>query len=363
VLIGAINLKSQSHQNMPNNSQEPIFFFAFANDKQDNARYLRSLTKEAKAIHQILTEAEKQGFCQVIIKENVGIEDIFNTFQDERYRNKITVFHYGGHADSYELLLENQEGENQKAYTEGLNSFLSKQENLLLVFLNGCCTHEQAQNLTSKNISLVIGTSKEVNDEIATKFAMRFYKGLAAMTSIGKSFEEAVDFIKTEMGGGITRGLYRKELAQIPVNEFPWKIYYQDSQSKYLTYKLEKPILKSMKEEISNLLKSYIKNNKSDNTLLPIYKAVEKEFLKGMEPEMVWNSWEKNPQKFQERFEAVLTELLKNQPFYTVISTLLKNYEKEKTNQTITSINNASTIVGDNNINMQGSGNYIYINQ
>jgi hypothetical protein len=357
VLIGAINLKPQNHQNMSNNSQAPIFFFAFANDKQDNARYLRSLTKEAKAIHQILTEAEKQELCQVIIKENAGVEDIFNTFQDERYKNRITAFHYGGHADSYQLLLENNEGKNQKAYTEGLNSFLSKQENLLLVFLNGCCTYEQAQSLISKNIPLVIGTSKEINDEIATKFAMRFYRAFANLENIERSFEEAIDFIKTEIGNSITRGLYRKDLAQIPANEFPWKIYYQDSQRKFLTYKLENPIIKSLKEEISSLLESYIKSNKSDNTLLPIYRVVETEFLADMESEMVWNSWEKNPQRFQGKFEVILAELLKNQTFYTAISTLLKNHEKEKTNQIAISTSNTSTILGNNNINIQGNGN------
>ncbi|GAB4115710.1 MAG: hypothetical protein OHK0057_26780 [Thermoflexibacter sp.] len=84
----------------------PVIFLAFANDKVDNARYLRNIPAEHNGIRKALQEAEKQGLCEIVERSNASIEQIIDVFQDSRYRYRIAIFHFGGHADGYQLLLE-----------------------------------------------------------------------------------------------------------------------------------------------------------------------------------------------------------------------------------------------------------------
>jgi hypothetical protein len=83
---------------------KPLIFLAFANDKVDNARYLRNLPLELDGIRKALQPAVREGLCEVIERANVTIEQIFDVFQT--YKDRIAIFHYGGHADGYQLLLE-----------------------------------------------------------------------------------------------------------------------------------------------------------------------------------------------------------------------------------------------------------------
>ena len=47
-------------------------------------------------------------------------DDILGTFQDERYRGRVAIFHYAGHAESYELLLQGANGKPAVADAGGL---------------------------------------------------------------------------------------------------------------------------------------------------------------------------------------------------------------------------------------------------
>jgi len=53
-----------------------------------------------------LEPAEQAGLCEVVVRKNCKAGDIFKVFQDPKYRNRIAIFHYGGHANGYQLLLE-----------------------------------------------------------------------------------------------------------------------------------------------------------------------------------------------------------------------------------------------------------------
>jgi hypothetical protein len=96
---------------MPDESVKPIIFLAFANDRDDRARYLRNLAEEARRLREALAPAERAGLCQVVVRQNATVREIFDVFQDAQTRNRVAVFHYGGHADSYRLLFEDAAGE------------------------------------------------------------------------------------------------------------------------------------------------------------------------------------------------------------------------------------------------------------
>lgn len=47
----------------------------------------------------------------MVVRTNCTAEDIFKVFQDPQYRKRITIFHNGGHANGYQLLLESASGQ------------------------------------------------------------------------------------------------------------------------------------------------------------------------------------------------------------------------------------------------------------
>jgi hypothetical protein len=60
----------------------PVIFLTFANDKIDDALYLRNLPKELHGIRMALDKAAKEGLCEVVERTAATVDDIFNTFQD-----------------------------------------------------------------------------------------------------------------------------------------------------------------------------------------------------------------------------------------------------------------------------------------
>ncbi|TAE48905.1 MAG: CHAT domain-containing protein, partial [Bacteroidetes bacterium] len=160
-------------------SDRPVIFLAFANDQEDRSKYLRGLAAELRGIRQALLPARQAGAVEVIERANATLADILDVFQDPDYAGRIRIFHYGGHAESYQLLLESDQNSVQVAHAEGFNAFLANQSGLQVVFLNGCSSRSQALDLRAAGIPAVIGTSRAIQDDIATRFAVRFYKGLA----------------------------------------------------------------------------------------------------------------------------------------------------------------------------------------
>jgi WD40 repeat protein len=205
---------------------KPIIFFAFANDKVDEAAYLRNLSAEMHGVRKALGEAVRNGLCEVIERTSATISDIIDVFQDPVYGSRIAIFHYGGHADGFRLLLESETGGNAAAHKEGLVPLLSRQLGLKLVFLNGCSSEAQTNDMLEAGISAVIGTSASINDELATRLAVRFYSGLAKGSGIEKSWSDAVDEVKMATGSGNTRALnWTGKVEQ--TDRFPWVIRFR----------------------------------------------------------------------------------------------------------------------------------------
>ncbi len=202
---------------------KPVIFLTFANDKVDDAKYLRNLPLELHSIREALKPAVSTGLCEVVERTAATIGDIFDVFQDPRYRDRIAIFHYGGHAGGKQLLLETLEGGYGFSNSEGLAPFFARQKGLQLVFFNGCASGPQAQEMIDAGIPLVVGTITEINDEVATNLSTRFYHGLAGGDTLEQAWLKATDEIKTKHGGikgGASRGILRRD----DVREFPWNL-------------------------------------------------------------------------------------------------------------------------------------------
>ena len=203
----------------------PVIFLTFANDKVDDALYLRNLPKELHGIRTALDKAAKEGLCEVVERTAATVEDIFNTFQEPKYQGRIAVFHYGGHASGSQLMLETLDGGHGQSYSDGLVPFLAKQKGLQLVFFNGCSSQEQAMDLSEAGVPAVIGTATAIKDEIATELSGRFYNGLASGLSINESWLGALDIVKTKNSTKKKKGL---KLRRDKGSDFPWRILYRD---------------------------------------------------------------------------------------------------------------------------------------
>jgi WD40 repeat protein len=207
--------------------QKPVIFLAFANDRVHHDTYLRNLQEELRGIRNALDKAKQAELCEVVERSNATIDDIMNVFQDETYRDRIAIFHYGGHADCYKLLLETYGGARSYAYKEGLVSFFARQNGLKLIFLNACSTEQHALELKQAGITAVIGTSQLIDDKVATKLAIRFYNGIANGFPLERSWREAEDYIKIQYGSFNFTAMYHWEYQQKHPDRFPWDIHFK----------------------------------------------------------------------------------------------------------------------------------------
>lgn len=193
----------------------PILNFAFANNDRQP---LTNLSQESDSIVQLLASFEQKG--QIILhREQQATIDNVSDFLT-RNNNPMTLFHYGGHADSENLFLQGA-----TAQAKGIAYQLAQQKSLKLVFLNGCSTRQQVQSLLDLGIAAVIATAVPVNDKSATVFAIDFYTAIAANHSIEVAFEKAAAIVmtKTDRHPRIYRGLGR-----VKGPKLPWGLYTLD---------------------------------------------------------------------------------------------------------------------------------------
>lgn len=218
---------------MPDNiTNKPVIFLAFANDRDDRVNYLRNLPEEARQIREPLQRARRDGLCEIVELANATADDIFRVFQDPEYRDRIAVFHYGGHANGYALLLESASGSPHAADAGGFAAFLGQQRGLDLVFLNGCSTQQQVQGLLDANVSAVIATSRAIEDQVAMQFSRQFYQGLAGGASLRTAYSEAEAAVQMSKGGN-TRALYfgdadKQDSDGKGTDRWPWDLTLRD---------------------------------------------------------------------------------------------------------------------------------------
>lgn len=202
-------------------SEGPVILAAFANDHSDQARFLRNLSTEAQRIQKVLEPAAE--LCPLVLLPGAKLEDILDAFQ--KYRDRIVVFHYAGHANGFQLLLESASGGVHRIGAKGLASFLGQQQGLQLVFLNGCSTERQAEDLLAAGVGCVIATTQAIDDAVATDFSARFYKGIVTGAPLQAAYSEAVGAAQAFSGGSIDRllvPLEGEEEVSHETGRWPW---------------------------------------------------------------------------------------------------------------------------------------------
>ena len=224
---------------------KPVILLAFANETPDDDQYLRNLRIELNQLKKVLRKAEDVGLCEVEIITNATLDEIFEAFLDSRFRNRIAVFHFAGHATSYKLLLETKIGEAKFAHAEGLVPFIASQKSLQLVFLNGCYSFQQGQALRKYGVPAVIGTVQEIDDNLAANLAEQFYKGLAEGLTIEYAWKTSTLKTQSEIGTEDlskyfsqnqinSRGLVVNALR----NQFPWELKYKPGKEEVRNWNL-----------------------------------------------------------------------------------------------------------------------------
>ncbi len=207
---------------MPNSSK-PIIFLAFSNDEH---RPLSALAVERTALLRVLQPLVDQDLCELIVEAAATLEDIFRVFSHQKNRHRIAVFHYAGHADGNGLHTIHTSGGNQTAHASGLAKFFGMQQNLKLVFLNGCSTKQQVALLQSQNIPNIIATSQSIDDKVAKMMAEKFYATFAQSEDIRGAFKVAQAFVEAERGTGNYRRTSPDRLEEEDV--LPWKAYFKE---------------------------------------------------------------------------------------------------------------------------------------
>jgi hypothetical protein len=164
----------------------PVILLAFANE-HESGRYLARLSQEQKLLWASVNKAEK--LCKPELVINATLDDIDGVF--EKYKERVAIFHYGGHANENCLLLTSSSENARETDLRGLLGFWGRKGGLRLVFLNGCSTQPQVDDLLQAGVSAVIATARPINDGTACGLADRFYGKLVAGFSIRNAFELA----------------------------------------------------------------------------------------------------------------------------------------------------------------------------
>ena len=200
---------------------KPVILIAFAEYSRQSNSFLRELGREQLGIKNALDEAVEKGLCEYEIIPDANVHEIMKAVQ--KHGERLVAFHFAGHADGYQLMIEGQgEEDSSNIHAEGFGRFLAATApNLKLVFLNACATLGQVDDFLGQGIPLVVATSQAIEDRIARQFSVHFYTRLAKGSTIRtayESFEHLHAMQKTPL-----RSLYL--LGQENLDAFPWEIH------------------------------------------------------------------------------------------------------------------------------------------
>lgn len=220
---------------MTQNPEKPVVFLAFANAKEEG--YLSQLKKESALLYDLFSPLNRSGQLEILREESLEHGELAKRLS--QYKERLTVLHYGGHANSQSLSFEDGPGN-----VEGIAMMLKLQTNLKLVFLNGCSTQEQAKPFLEAGVPVVIATTRSVSDKDATFFAEHFYHALINEHGLREAFIVASGALKARTSEKLSapevvtfRGIGKRE-PKLP--EMPWRMYVQSDNERALLWKLTK---------------------------------------------------------------------------------------------------------------------------
>jgi hypothetical protein len=212
----------------------PVVFLAFSNDAD---AHLELLKAESKGVFGALRDLDRQDFVKVHREESADVDELFEALLT--FKDRIAIFHYGGHADAGTLRLEGGAG-----HAGGIAGLLGEQANLKLVFLNGCATRPQVDRLLAAGVKAIIATSVPIRDDKASEFAARFYQALASRRTIGQAFGLAQDLLKTRYGDVREIGVVKLrgvDMGESPDagDAIPWGLFVKEEhQDEVMSWKL-----------------------------------------------------------------------------------------------------------------------------
>ncbi len=156
-------------------------FLAFANSDTET---LQTLRQEDEAVYEVLSPLALKG--HILIHRDSKATTSSVSHHLAQYRESVRIFLYSGHAGRDKLVMEDQE-----ANATGIAHLLGQCPRLRLVFLNGCSTKGQVEELLAKNVPAVLATSAPIDDMKAMEFSRRFFTALRDQNSIRVAFELA----------------------------------------------------------------------------------------------------------------------------------------------------------------------------
>jgi hypothetical protein len=203
----------------------PTVFTAFANPKGD----LKSLSEEQNKIKDALQGLMAKGEINHADRGEMDKKQFFDYLST--WENRISLFHYAGHADENGLALQDIHAKFDPLADELL---LRNKASLCVVVLNGCSTQAHVKGLLDKGVKAVIATSSPVGDTAATEFAIRFYENLANGDTLRVAYESAANLVKVGRSerrfrhwGEILRDTGFEDMTS---DEFPWGLYISDDE-------------------------------------------------------------------------------------------------------------------------------------
>lgn len=153
--------------------ERPIILTVFSNVEEPHI--LTRLKDERREVFQIVNDRRVNKFFEHMDLPVQGAQDLLKYIQD--YRDRIAVFHYAGHAEKAQALLE-EEKVFMKGVAEMFRSEEHKKSALKLVVLNGCATFDMTEPFFEAGAKAVIATNARIQDVAAKHFAVSFYSKL-----------------------------------------------------------------------------------------------------------------------------------------------------------------------------------------
>ncbi|MCH8045113.1 MAG: CHAT domain-containing protein [Planctomycetes bacterium] len=146
------------------------------------------LSNEVKQIKQALERSRNRENWTIETNEAVTVDDLRRALLDFRP----AVVHFSGHGGGIGgLAFEDDKGETHAAQTEPLTKLVHHfKDSLKCVVLNACYSEVQATEIRQQ-IDYVVGMSRGIDDESATKFAVAFYDAVFAETTFRQAFDLA----------------------------------------------------------------------------------------------------------------------------------------------------------------------------
>ena len=183
---------------------KPVAVIVQAQTKQK----LQFLNEEVDEISHLL----KQSGYEVKVITTPSVAKLKKVFTNEKYRDRIAIFHYAGHAQNANVVLKGE----KPAYFDGLAGFLEQQKAMRMIFLNGCSSdgYENYIGSNAKNIFFLFSNC-DIADFQAKEFAVRFYRFLATGADCGRAFREAR--ASFALGDQSPRRLDSKKLKLFPI--------------------------------------------------------------------------------------------------------------------------------------------------